>query len=225
MVRVVCLLLALITLALYWPVAHFEFNNYNDAQYLTENPGVQHGITIAALKWAFTTGAAANWHPVTWFSHLLDVELFGFHAGGHHFTNLLFHIANTLLLFLLLRRWTGALWRPAFVAALFAWHPLHVESVAYVAERKDVLSTCFWLLTLFAYGKYVDESRGAGEINPQKPRAGRRYYALALTLFALGLMAKPMLVTPALDPAVARLLAIAADPASMLDRKDTAFNF
>ena len=195
LVRLICLLLALVTLVLYWPVRHFEFNNYDDAQYLTENPSIQNGITLPALSWAFTTGYAGNWHPLTWFSHLLDVQFFGFNAGGHHFTNLLFHIANTLLLFLLLHRWTGALWRSAFVAALFAWHPLHVESVAWVAERKDVLSTFFWLLTLFAYGKYAEEARGARALNPQKEAAGRRYYALALFLFALGLMAKPMLVS------------------------------
>jgi tetratricopeptide (TPR) repeat protein len=188
-------LLALITLILYWPVRHFAFNNYDDAQYLTENPSVQNGITIPAITWAFTTGYAGNWHPLTWLSHLLDVQLFGFNAGGHHFTNVLFHIANTLLLFLLLHRWTGALWRPAFVAALFAWHPLHVESVAWVAERKDVLSTCFWLLTLFAYGKYVEQSRRASALNPQKIPAGGGYYALALVLFTLGLLAKPMLVS------------------------------
>src|ERR1700722_19839664 len=139
-VRLVCLLLALVTLALYWPVKNFEFNNYDDAQYLTENPSVQNGLTLAAIKWAFTTGYGGNWHPLTWISHLLDIQFFGWNAGAHHFVSVLFHIANTLLLFLLLRRWTGALWRPAFVAALFAWHPLRAESVAWVAERKDVLS-------------------------------------------------------------------------------------
>jgi tetratricopeptide (TPR) repeat protein len=195
LVRLVCLLLALITLVLYWPVKDFQFNNYDDAQYLTENPRVQNGITVQAVTWAFTTGYASNWHPLTWLSHILDFQLFGFNAGGHHFTNLLFHVANTLLLFLLLRRWTGALWRSAFVAALFAWHPLHVESVAWVAERKDVLSTCFWLLTLFAYGKYVDESRNAPALRSQEPQASRSCYLLTLVLFALGLLCKPMLVS------------------------------
>src|SRR5580704_13658541 len=181
--------LILITLALYWPVRHFEFNNYDDRQYITENPNVQNGLTLPAVKWAFTAvGYGGNWHPLTWLSHLLDIELFGFHAGGHHFTNVLLHTANTLLLFLLLRRWTGNLWRPAFVAALFGWHPLHVESVAWVAERKDVLSTFFFFLTLLAYCRYASEL---------KMKNGKRkiYYGLALLFFALGLMAKPMLVS------------------------------
>ncbi len=195
LVRLICLLLALITLAIYWPVKNFEFNNYDDAQYLTDNPRVQNGVTVPAIEWAFTTGYAGNWHPLTWLSHMLDFQLFGFNAGGHHFTSVLFHIANTLLLFLLLNRWTGSLWRSAFVAALFAWHPLHVESVAWVAERKDVLSTFFWLLTLFAYGKYAEASHKAADVNSQKPHASRSYYLLALGLFALGLLAKPMLVS------------------------------
>lgn len=134
------------------------------------------------MRWAFTTDYASNWHPLTWLSHMLDFQLFGFHAGGHHFTNLLFHIANTLLLFKLLRDWTGSMWRSAFVAALFAWHPLHVESVAWVAERKDVLSAFFFFLSLLAYGKFA-------------AAASRRYYAWSLILFALGLLCKPMLVT------------------------------
>jgi Tfp pilus assembly protein PilF len=189
----ICLFLALITFALYWPVRHFEFNNYDDAQYLTENPYVQNGLTSASIKWAFTSRYAANWHPLTWLSHLLDIKLYGFNAGGHHFTNLLFHVASTILLFLLLRQYTGALWRSAFVAALFAWHPLHVESVAWVAERKDVLSAFFWMLTLLAYGKYAqDQSRRAGNSPP--PDGVNLYFVLAVASFALGLMAKPMVV-------------------------------
>ena len=191
----ICLFLALITLALYWPVTHFEFNNYDDVPYVTENPNIQNGLTIRAIKWAFVTGYFGTWHPLTWLSHLLDVEIFGLHAGGHHFTSVLFHIANTLLLFLLLQRWTMAVWRAAFVAALFAWHPVHVESVAWVAERKDVLSTCFWLLALFAYGRYVGEPGKIEEIKFQKSRDRRSYYMLSLAFFALGLMAKPMLVS------------------------------
>ncbi|MDB6108365.1 MAG: Tetratricopeptide 2 repeat protein [Pedosphaera sp.] len=191
----ICLILALITLVVYWPVKNFEFNNYDDAQYLTQNPRVQQGITAQAVGWAFTSGYASNWHPLTWLSHLLDVQLFGFNAGGHHFTNLLFHVANTLLLFWVLRRCTGSLWRSAFVAALFAWHPLHVESVAWVAERKDVLSTCFWLLTMLAYGTYVEESRNPSPLNSQTPGAGLNHYLLALVCFALGLLSKPMLVS------------------------------
>ena len=189
----VCLFLALITFALYWPVRHFEFNNYDDAQYVTENPHVRNGLTGAAIKWAFQSGYAANWHPLTWLSHLLDIEFFGLNAGGHHFTNLLLHVAGTVLLFLVLRQYTGALWRSALVAALFAWHPLHVESVAWVAERKDVLSGLFWMLTLLAYGKYAQQSECPGN---QSPQAGvNLYFVLALIFFALGLMAKPMLVS------------------------------
>jgi tetratricopeptide (TPR) repeat protein len=187
--------LAFVTLVLYWPVQNFQFNNYDDAQYLTQNPRVQNGLSIEAIDWAFTSGYAGNWHPLTWLSHLLDVQVFGFNAGGHHFTNLLFHLANTLLLFLLLRRWTGSIWRSAFVAALFAWHPMHVESVAWVAERKDVLSTCFWLLTMLAYGKYAEACRSSGLPEPAKPWAVRRFYLLTLLLFALGLLCKPMLVS------------------------------
>src|SRR5438552_16430602 len=140
------------------------------------------GLTWNGVAWAFTTGHASNWHPLTWLSHMVDVQLYGMHAGGHHLTNLFFHIVNTLLLFGVLHRMTGAVGRSGFVAALFAVHPLHVESVAWVAERKDVLSTLFWMLTLWSYVSYVRE-----------PRRGR--YALVLVLFALGLMAKPMLVT------------------------------
>jgi Flp pilus assembly protein TadD len=194
-VRPICFLLALITLALYWPVQHYQFNNFDDAQYLTQNPRVQNGLTISAIGWAFTTGYAGNWHPLTWVSHLLDVQVFGFNAGGHHFTNLLFHMATTVLLFLLLHRWTGAIGRSAFVAALFAWHPMHVESVAWVAERKDVLGAFFWILTMLAYGKYAEAVRPANLPKSSKPWATRRLYLLTLGLFALGLLSKPMLVT------------------------------
>ncbi len=178
----ICVLLAVVTLALYWPVAGFEFNNYDDAQYITQNPRVQSGLTAQNIRWAFTTGHASNWHPLTWLSHMLDCQLFGLNSGGPHLVNALFHIANTLLLFGLLRRLTGAVWRSAFVAALFALHPMHVESVAWVAERKDVLSAFFGLLTLLVWCSYVR--------TPFWPR-----YALALFLFTLGLMSKPMLVT------------------------------
>jgi hypothetical protein len=188
LVQRLCLLLALITIVLYWPARNFEFNNYDDAQYLTGNPHVQKGLNAESVKWAFATGYAANWHPLTWLSHLLDIQIFGFNAGGHHLTNLLFHVANTLLLFILLQRWTGAVWRAAFVAALFAWHPMHVESVAWVAERKDVLSACFWLLTLLAYGNYVGKTKDAAT-------SRRLSYILTLALFALGLLCKPMLVS------------------------------
>jgi len=158
------------------------FINFDDTDYVTENVHVLKGLNGQSITWAFTTTEAANWHPLTWLSHMLDVQLFGLDAGKHHLTSLLLHILNSVLLFLLLVRMTGALWRSAFVAALFAIHPLHVESVAWIAERKDVLSTLFWLLTLGAWLGYVKSKKAAP-------------YVLALALYALGLMAKPMLVT------------------------------
>jgi len=178
----ICLALTLITFAVFYQVCGFAFVNFDDIDYAYENPNIQSGITFNAVKWAFTTGFAANWHPLTWISHMLDWQLFGNNAGGHHLTNLIFHIANTLLLFIVLRQMTSALWQSAFVAALFAFHPLHVESVAWVSERKDVLSTFFWILTMWTYLRYV-----------KQPNAGR--YLLTLLTFALGLMSKPMLVT------------------------------
>src|SRR6185295_14022457 len=147
--------LALVTLALFRPVADHEFVNYDDNLYVTDNANVEEGLTFKGVAWAFTTLDACNWHPLTWLSHMLDVTLFGQKPGGHHLTNVLFHTANALLLFLLLKRMTGALVPAAVVAALFAWHPLHVESVAWVAERKDVLSTFFMLLTIAAYARYA----------------------------------------------------------------------
>ena len=138
--RLMGLLLALITLLAYWPVARNSFVSYDDNDYVTENHIVQKGLTWPGVKWAFTTGYACNWHPVTWLSHMLDCEWFGLNAGAHHSVNLLFHAANAVLLFLLLLRLTQELWPSAFVAALFAWHPLHVESVAWISERKDVLA-------------------------------------------------------------------------------------
>jgi Flp pilus assembly protein TadD len=159
-----------------------DFVNFDDPQYVTENVRVSAGITWDGIRWALTTGTAGNWHPLTWFSHMLDVQLFGVTPGPHHVMNVILHIANTLLLFGVLWRMTGALGRSAFVAALFAAHPIHVESVAWISERKDMLSTLFWLLTLWAYVKYVKD---------KKPM----WYALAFMCLALGLMSKPMLVT------------------------------
>src|SRR6186713_1557803 len=178
----ICLGLAIITFAIYWPVFGNEFVNYDDTNYITENPHVLHGLNWSDLKWAFTTGHTGYAHPVTWLTHQLDYQIFGGWAGGHHFTNLLIHTVNSLLLFLLFWRITRDLWPSAFVAALFAIHPLHVESVAWAAERKDVLSGLLFLLTLRAYLAYVR-------------RPGRSRYAAVVVLFALGLMAKPMLVT------------------------------
>jgi len=180
----ICALLTSITLTAFWPVLNNDFIKLDDHQYLLQNPNVQHGLTWESVKWAFQAGYASNWHPLTWLSHLLDVEMFGFNPCGHHAVNLLLHVANTVLLFLILRRMTGALWRSAFVAALFAVHPLHVESVAWAAERKDVLSGFFFMLTLGAYLRYVEAMS-----------AKWRWYSLTLMLFALGLMSKPMLVT------------------------------
>ena len=176
------LLLTAVTLSLYAPVRHFDFINFDDPAYVLNNPQVQAGITSSSIRWAFTQGHSSNWHPLTWISHMLDWQLFGRHAGGHHATNVLLHTGNTLLLFGLLIRLTGKAGRSAVVAGLFALHPLHVESVAWIAERKDVLSTFFGLWTLWAYARYAD-----------RPSAAR--YLAALGLFALGLMSKPMLVT------------------------------
>ena len=178
----VCVLLTLVTLALYSPVANYDFINYDDIAYVYENQQVISGLTEKGLIWAFTTHHAANWHPLTWISHMLDCDLYGLNPGLHHLTNVWFHIANTLLLFLILMQMTGNAWQSVMVAALFALHPLHVESVAWVAERKDVLSTFFWMLTMHSYFRFV-----------KRPGAGR--YCLVAGLFALGLMAKPMLVT------------------------------
>jgi protein O-mannosyl-transferase len=219
-------LLSALTLGAFWPVLKCDFVNYDDNYYVTENPMVVAGLTWKGAVWAFTRAHAANWHPVTWLSHMLDCQLYGLNPAGHHLTNLLFHTANAVLLFLLLRRMTGAVWRSAFVAGLFALHPLHAESVAWVAERKDVLSAFFFMLTLWAYVRYAEQSKAqcpkVTTYNPQsavqnlKPNvtvgaqtqatatpghASRftfhvsRYYLLALLLFALGLMSKPMLVT------------------------------
>jgi tetratricopeptide (TPR) repeat protein len=178
----VCVSLTVVILAVFWQVRNNEFVNFDDGKYVTENRYVQDGLTWDGFVWAFTTTHANFWHPLTWLSHMLDGELYGLNPAGHHFTNLLLHIANTLLLFLVLRRMTGALWRSAFVAALFALHPLHVESVAWASERKDVLSTLFWILTMGAYVSYAK--------SPELKR-----YLLVLLSFTLGLMAKPMLVT------------------------------
>ncbi len=169
-------------LVVYAQVRHFDFVQLDDPGYFAENAHVRAGLTAAGIRWAMTTGALANWHPLTWLSLMLDAQLFGAGAGAVHVTNLALHIANTVLLFALLRRLTGALGRSACVAALFAVHPMHVESVAWISERKDVLSTLFWLLTMWAYVSYARTPNG-------------RRYAVVAGLFALGLMAKPMLVT------------------------------
>ncbi len=180
--RVIGLLLALATLLAYLPATRDRFINYDDDEYITQNQVVQSGLTWAGVKWAFTTRHASNWHPLTWLSHMTDCELFRLNPGGHHLVNILIHAANATLLFMLLLRLTDALWPSAFIAALFAWHPLHVESVAWVSERKDVLSTFFALLALLSYVRFARENR-------------RGNFWLAVIFFALGLMSKPMPVT------------------------------
>jgi len=175
-------ILLLATLAMFRELQSFEFVNLDDGPYVYENSQVLGGWSLEGLKWAFTTTLHGHWHPITWLSHMTDCQFFGSAPGPHHLMNLFFHLANTLLLFSVMNRMTGALLRSAFVAALFALHPLHVEAVAWVSSRKDLLSTFFWLLTILAYVLYS-----------QKPGVMR--YVAALAFFALGLMAKSMVVT------------------------------
>jgi tetratricopeptide (TPR) repeat protein len=180
---VISLVLTAVTLAVFWQVGTHGFITLDDPDYITNNPVVQGGLTPAGFSWALTdTYTTGNWHPLTWLSHMADCQMYGLNPAGHHLTNVILHIINTVLLFLALSRLTGALWRGAFVAALFALHPLHVESVAWAAERKDLLSTLFWMLTLYLYAGYVASP-------------GRIRYTFMVIAFALGLMAKPMLVT------------------------------
>jgi tetratricopeptide (TPR) repeat protein len=174
--------LALLTLAVYLPVLTHGFIRFDDPLYVTRNPWVKAGLTWNGIAWAFSANVASNWHPLTLLSHMLDCELFGMDPLGHHLTSLLLHTASAVLLFEALRRMTGAVWRSALVAALFAVHPTHVESVAWVAERKDVLSGFFWMLTLLAWERYVRQP------------SWQRYMAVALSL-AAGLLSKPMVVT------------------------------
>ena len=154
-----CVLLTVATVGAYWPVLHCQFLNFDDPDYVTENYMVQRGFCLDGWCWAFSTGHASNWHPLTWLSHMLDCQFFGLNPAAHHATNLFFHTLNSLLLFGLLKQMTGAYWRSAFVAALFALHPIHVESVAWVSERKDVLSTFFGLLAIWAYAAYAAKSK------------------------------------------------------------------
>lgn len=187
----VCSLLSAVVILAYWSVTQNKFV-YDDRAYIINNIHIQLGPILNTLKWAFTTGLGCNWHPVTWISHTIDARLYGLNPSGHHLTNLLIHVINTILLLVLLRKLTGSLWKSAFVAALFGVHPLHVESVAWVSERKDVLSTFFWFCTTLAYISYA--KRQSGTIQP-KSAGPRPFYVLTLILFALGLMSKPMLVT------------------------------
>jgi len=177
----ICIFLMVATFCIYSQVQDHEFVSFDDPIY-TQNPNVKAGFTSESVKWAFTTMDSEDWSPVNWLSHMLDYQLYGMHPKGHHLTNLFFHIANALLLFMVLHRMTGALWQSGFVAAMFAFHPLNVESVAWAAERKNVLSTLFWLLTMWAYIHYA-----------AKPTI--KSYGLVFLFFTLGLMSKPMLVT------------------------------
>jgi len=178
----ICVLLAVVTFAVYFRATQNPFVNYDDQGYVVENTHVQQGLTGETLRWALTSTDATNWHPLTWLSHALDCQLFGLNASGHHLTSVLLHVMNTLLIFLLLSRATGARWRSVVVALLFGLHPINVESVAWIAERKNVLCMFFMLLTLWAYGWYA-----------RRPRV-ERYLAVA-ALFVLALAAKPMAVT------------------------------
>jgi len=181
-VVIFCLLLVAATLAFYNPIVHNGFIEFDDSDYIVKNPQVQSGLTWNTVKWSFTTFHAANWHPLTWLSHAFDCQIFRLNPVGHHYVNLLLHAANAVLLFLLLWQATGLRWPSLVVSALFALHPINVESVAWVAERKNVLSMLFFLLALYAYDRYA--------------RTGKRYlYAGVAILFALGLMAKPQIVT------------------------------
>jgi protein O-mannosyl-transferase len=179
---IIIALLLLTTIAVYWPAVSHEFVNYDDPAYVTGNVYVRKGFTLENIRWAFTTTLMGNWNPVTWFSHMTDIHLYGLDPRGHHLTSIIIHGLNTILLFIFLNRITGALWRSALVALIFSLHPLRVESVAWVSERKDVLSTFFFMITLLAYAFYVE-------------RPGIKRYLVIMVSFALGLMAKPMLVT------------------------------
>jgi tetratricopeptide (TPR) repeat protein len=199
-------MLVLVTIALYWPATGYDFVNYDDPEFLTANPHVQGGLSWEGVKWAFgNTEQAVYWAPLMWLSHMLVCQFFGLNAWWHHLINVLLHATNTALVFLLLRRMTGATWRCLVVAALFGLHPLRVESVAWVTERKDVLSALFWLLALWAYSRYAEGRMQNAECRTQnaavRSPASRftfhvsRYYFLSLIYFALGLMSKPMVVT------------------------------
>jgi hypothetical protein len=207
--------LLLLVILTYLPVRNNVFIFFDDPGYVMGNPHVQSGVTWGNVKWAMTSTVGGNWHPLTWVSHMLDCQWFGLNPRWHHLTSLLLHAVNTVLVFLVLEGMTGAVWQSFFVAAMFGVHPLHVESVAWVSERKDVLSTLFWMLTLWAYARYVTEGKRTSYIElPMRETAdhascdmqheeksgvqgpkSKVWYGCALVTFALGLMCKPMLVT------------------------------
>ena len=181
-VLLICLLLSLSVLVLFWQVQDYDFILYDDNLYVTENEHVQKGLSREGLSWALTATDAGFWHPLTWLSLMLDYQMYGLNAGGYHWTNVLLHMANTVLIFLVFFRMTHATWMSALIAALFALHPLHVESVAWISQRKDVLSAVFWFLTMLAYVYYAE-------------RPGICRYLVVVSFYVLGLMSKPMVVT------------------------------
>lgn len=195
----VCLSLALAIWFVFGQAAHHDFINFDDDVYVYANPTVKQGFTLEGIQWAFTQRHGNNWHPLTSLSHMMDCEAYGISPGGHHLTNVVLHGATAVVLFLVLVSLTGAFWPSAFVAAVFAIHPLRVESVAWVAERKDVLSGLFFALTLGAYGRYVRRLKTCDRALATRPSMTRPWgsgdYWLVLGAFTLGLMCKPMLVT------------------------------
>jgi tetratricopeptide (TPR) repeat protein len=195
-----CFFLVVIVVAVFGQTAGFDFVNYDDDAYVCENLAVKAGLTLKGVAWAFTYGEIGHWHPLTWLTHMADCQAYGLWAGGHHLTNVALHAITSVLLFLVLRNITGQLWRSAFVAVLFAIHPLRAESVAWIAERKDVLSGMFFMLTLWAYARYVRHGAKVGSRAPNvaqafTPRLWSLDYLLVLLFFALGLLSKNMLVT------------------------------
>ena len=180
--KLISIVLILLSLLTYWQVQNFDFINMDDPLYITDNPPVRNGLTREGILWAFTFNDISYWHPLTWLSHMADSHIYWLNPKGHHFTNVVVHIASTILLFLTLKGMTGALWRSAFVAAFFALHPLTVESVAWVANRKNLLSGFFWILALWSYAHYA-----------KKPHPGR--YLMVFLVMVLGLLAKPTVVT------------------------------
>ncbi len=178
----ICVLISAAIIVAYWPVQHYDLISLDDIDYITGNPYVKAGLTWQSFSWALKDVHTGYWHPLTWVSHMLDYQIFGSRVGGHHWTNVIFHIANSVLLYIILKRVSGAAWRSAFVAALFAVHPLNVESVAWVSERKNVLCTFFWFAGMWSYAYYLE-------------RPTRYRYFLILMAFSLGLMSKPMIVT------------------------------
>jgi tetratricopeptide (TPR) repeat protein len=186
--RLCGVVLFLVVAGIFLPAVTHDFITYDDPVYVTDNAHVTGGLTWENVRWAFRSTEASNWHPLTWLSHMADCQLYGLRPWGHHLTNVLLHALNAALLLIVLLRMTGAPWRSLFVAALFGLHPLHVESVAWISERKDVLSGTFCMLTLWAYARQSERGQS-------RRRGAASYYALALVFFALGLMSKPMLVT------------------------------